>query len=295
MPTYHGCPVFAAGDAYNKNTSTSAISANSSKYIASMYTHGANRGFAIYVVKPAAWAANLATSATKTYDVHAPFYHEKDFRDPVPFASSFFIEPQADRHAVVVDTSTCRLYEMYAASFNGSTLSAYSGWEWDMTKPFVGTSTTTPPAGTSNPSSTASGLSEFAGAFRAGDLASGAINHALNFAPPIGSISCKAIVWPATSTGGCLGVVPPSSWATPYGAHLRLKSSFTLNCGSSCPQAQMIVAAMKKYGIYLSDTGGRGTAPQLAVMPDAGTNPFNGSDINHINQVKITDFDMLNP
>ena len=294
VPQFHGCPVFAAGDAYNSIVTTKAAMANSEYYVDSMYNHGADKGFAVYVIKPAAWVSNIASNATRTFAVHAPWWHQRDFTTPVPFDRSFFIEPQGDRHAVVVNTSTCRLYEMYDTRFDGTTLRAYSGWQWDMTKPFVGTSNTTPRAGTSNPSATASGLSEFAGAFRAGDVEAGAINHALNFAPPEGSISCSAIVWPATGTGGCGGAQGPGTWAVPYGAHFRLNPSFALSCGNTCPQAQMIVAAMKTYGIYISDTGSRGTALQLAVMPeDQASNPFNASDINHINQVKITDFEMI--
>lgn len=296
VPTFHGCPVFAGGGAYNSDVTSSAVEPNSSNYVDSMYTHGANQGFAVYVVKPAALVTNLASNSTKTYPVHTEPWHLKDFPAPIPFADSFFIEPQSDKHAVVVNTSTCTLYEMYGASFNGRTLSAFSGWEWDMRDQFVGTSATTPPAGTSNPSSTASGLSLFAGAFRSGDLAVGGIYHALDFGVPEGSISCTAIVWPATSTGGCGGHKAPSSWAVPYGARFRLKSTFNLTCGSSCPQAQMIVRAMKTYGLVISDTGGRGTGLQLWVMPEnSGTNSFSSSDINHISQVKITDLEMLKP
>jgi hypothetical protein len=135
----------------------------------------------------------------------------------------------------------------------------------------------------------ASGLSLFAGMVKWEDYQSGAINHALNWSAIAHSVSQYHFVVPASDTDQ-LTFNGTSSYQLPYGAHLRLKASFsTAGWG---PQASMVANAMKTYGIYLSDTGSSGNALYFANAPD-GSNPWNSSDLSALSQITLSDFDIL--
>lgn len=285
---YHGCPVFTDGDWYNAPIAKVPIDLNSAHYVQSMYENGDASGFVVYNVDPPPYRVNLATNRDSSYRVNSVPWHQNEFTDSVPWNADFFIESQSDAHAIVLNTQTCRLTEFYQGKFSGGELSAYSGWTWNLRKPL------TTPSG-NQPSSTASGLPIFAGLLKGEEIESSApIDHALNFAPPVGSISPSAFVEPATSTGGCEGCKGPNEWPMPYGAHLRLRSDFELSCGAGCPQAQKIVQALKNYGAFIYDTGSKDTGNQLEVAFDAaGHNPWIASDLANLEQIHITDMQLL--
>jgi hypothetical protein len=277
VATYQGCPVFTAGDYYNAPVSTSAVDPNSAAYISSMSRAGNTAGFyaSTGVERP-----NLATASTPLLTVKQQVsYHT--FPVPYPWAPGFFIEPLGDKHAMVVQTQSCHLYEAYGTVYSGSTLSAYSGANWDLTKPFV-------PLPPNSPSAMASGLPLFAGMVKWEDYQSGAIRHALNWAAIAHTVSYKKYVLPASDTDHL--TFNGSSYDLPYGAHLRLKASFsTAGWG---PQAQMVATALKTYGVYLSDTGSSGNALYFANASN-GTNPWSSSDLSALSHIHITDFDVL--
>jgi hypothetical protein len=52
---------------------------------------------------------------------------------PYPFGPDIQIEGGSDRHAIMVDASTCTLYELYAAHWNGGAPTAGSGAVFDLT------------------------------------------------------------------------------------------------------------------------------------------------------------------
>ena len=285
---YHGCPVFTAGDWYNAPISKSSLDQNSALYIQSMHDNGDTKGFVVYQVDPPPFRVNLATEASHVYRVQAVAYHQNEFAETVPWAPEYFIEPATDGHAIVLNTQTCKLTEFYQVKFSMGTLSAYSGWTWNLRVPL--TSPTD-----NQPSSTASGLPIFAGLLKGEEVESSApIDHALNFGPPAGSISPSAFVAPATSNGGCSGCAGPRAWAMPYGAHLRLRPDFELSCGTGCPQSQRIVQALKSYGAFIYDTGSNASGNQLAVGFDTeGHNPWDASDLANLEQIHITDMQLL--
>ncbi len=186
---------------------------------------------------------------------------------------------------MVLDTSACRLFELYNTQYAAGTLFAYSGFIWNLHA-----SMSSPRAGL--PSAMASGLSLFAGAVKWEEYVAGSINHALNWAPAAGSISQYNFVAPASDTGGLPFVGPATAPQIPYGAHLRLRPSFDVS--GLGPQARAVVKAMQTYGIYLADTGGTccGNALYFVNAVD-GSNRWNTSDLNGLAQVHISDFDVL--
>jgi hypothetical protein len=275
---YQGCPVFTAGDYYNAPISSASLDPNSANYITSQYSAGNTYGF---YASTGYEKVNQANNSTPLLTVKQKVsYHT--FPVPYPWQSGYYIEPLNDAHAMVVQTQSCHLYEAYSTSYSSGVLSAYSGANWDMTKGFV-------PLPGGSPSAMASGLSIFAGMVKWEDYQSGAIDHALNWAAPAGTVAAWKYVRPASDTDG-LAFKGTSAYQLPYGAHLRLKASFsTAGMG---PEATMVINAMKTYGIYLADTGSSSNA--LYFADDAnGTNPWNSSDLSALSKIHITDFDVV--
>lgn len=275
---YDGCPVFTAGDYYNADISSSAIDSHSADYINGAIAAGDNGGF---VASDNVYKVNNADNSTPLKTVRQKVSYHK-FPLPYPWQSGYYIEPLSDAHAMVAQTQSCHLYESYDTSYSSSVLSAYSGANWDLRKPFV-------PLPPGTPSSMASGLSLFAGMVKWEDYQSGSINHALDWDAVAGTVSQYTFVRPASDTDG-LTFKGSSQYAIPYGAHLRLKSSFSTDGWG--PQATMVANALKRYGMYLSDTGSSGNKLFFANAAD-GSNPWNSSDLAALSGIHLSDFDVI--
>jgi hypothetical protein len=269
--------VYTAGDYYNAPITTASIDPNSASYIHSVYAAGDTAGF---YASTGVERVNHASSTTPLLTVHPQVsYHT--FPVKYPWTSSFFISPLSDHHSIVVQAQSCHVYESYGTRYSSGVLSAYSGANWDLTKPFV-------PMSPGTPSSMASGLPMFAGMVKWEDYQSGAIRHALNWAAIAHTVAQYKFVRPASDTDWL--TFKGTGLQLPYGAHLRLKASFsTAGFG---PQAAMVAQAMKTYGIYLADTGSSGNALYFANAAD-GHNPWNSSDLSALGRIHITDFDLV--
>jgi hypothetical protein len=157
---------------------------------------------------------------------------------PYPFGPDVHVEGGSDRHAIVVDESTCILYELFAV--NRAQLTAGSGAIFALEGPDANDLR---PAGWT--SADAAGLSIFAGLLRPDEVEAGLIDHAIRM-----TVGCTAdrYVWPArhsTSTGR--GACPP------MGARFRLKGNFPLKGFSA--NARVILRAFKTYGFIVADNG----------------------------------------
>lgn len=275
--TYYGCREFNNGT-YSRDITNAAIDPNSAAYISSVMQAGDTSGF---YASTGVEQVNLANPSTQLYTVK-PRVKWHQFPKPYPWQTGFYIEPLSDEHAMIVQTTSCHLYESYGTQFAYQTLSAYSGANWALNQRFVPL-----PPGTS--SAMASGLPLFAGMVRWEDYESGAIDHALNWDGVAGSFAQYNFVRPAADTDE-LPFEGTSSYALPYGARLRLKASFsTAGWG---PQATMVANAMKTYGVYLADTGSSGNAIYFANASD-GSDPWSSSDLSSLSSITISDFDVL--
>jgi hypothetical protein len=275
---YHGCSVFTPDDYYGTVVTHAPADPKSSAYIGSVVEAGDQAGFS---ASTGVEQVNLADDATPRIKVHARVdYHP--FPVPYPWRAGFFIEPLADHHAMVVQDQTCHLYEAYDASYLGGTLSAFSGANWDLSKRFV-------PLPSGHPSAMASGLPLFAGLVRWEDYQAHCICHALDWSGIAHTVSHYGFVRPASDTDR-LTFYGHSSYELPYGAHLRLKASFsTAGWG---PQAKMVANAMKHYGIYLADTGTDVNGLYFANADD-GTDPWDGFDLAALSRIHLGDFEVL--
>ena len=142
----------------------------------------------------------------------------------------------SDHHILIVDTDTCTLYEIYDASFESGQWSGGSGAIWDLN------SNALRPAGWT--SADAAGLPILPGLVRYDEIVSGSINHALRFTVE----DTAGYIWPARHlTSDAQDGIPP------MGARFRLKADYDIS--GFPPEMQIILQAMKTYGIILADNG----------------------------------------
>ncbi len=143
-----------------------------------------------------------------------------------------------DRHAIVVDKGSCRLYETYSTRERHGRWTAYSGATWSLTSDKLRKNTWT--------SADAAGLPILPGLLRWNEVKNRDVDHAIRFTTDVTS---KHHLWPARHDAGSR-----SSWAyPPMGARFRLRASY--HPSGFGPAALAVVKAMKTYGLVLADNG----------------------------------------
>ncbi|MBL8916648.1 MAG: hypothetical protein JNM17_38460 [Archangium sp.] len=150
-----------------------------------------------------------------------------------------------DCHILVVERTERKLYELYNSTATGQNIAALGAFTWDLTKQYGEVL-----RGDQCTSADAAGLPIAALLPTADEVAAGEVPHALRFILPNARMKRQVYVRPATHAGG------PSSTnadAPPYGVRLRLKSTFDETPFNA--NARIILRAMKKYGLILSDGG----------------------------------------
>ncbi|MFN7998931.1 MAG: hypothetical protein U0Q18_35230 [Bryobacteraceae bacterium] len=194
---------------------------------------------------------------------------------PMPIPSTALIEGypkpgNGDRHVLVLDQSGCWLYELYRAFTKNGAWQADSTAVWDMTIPEQRPYTWT--------SADAAGLPIFAGLVRYDEVAAGAIHHALRFTVPT---TRQAFTLPATHWAS--SVTDPN--APPMGMRLRLKASFGISGFSAANQ--VILTAMKKYGLILADNG---SGIYISGAPDSR---WNNDDLGNLKSITASSFEVV--
>lgn len=148
----------------------------------------------------------------------------------------------ADRHVLYIDTAgapdNCTLYELYnAQNFTAAPWVAANGAIFPL-----GTTMLRPDQWTS---ADAAGLPILPTLVRVEEVMAGEINHAIRFTM---ARTAREFIHPATHAAGTTGADLP-----PMGLRLRLRASFD---ESRMPaSAQVIVRAMKRFGLILADNG----------------------------------------
>ncbi len=143
-----------------------------------------------------------------------------------------------DRHAVIVNKSTCRLYETFATRKVSGQWKAGSGATWSLT------SNKLRPAGWT--SADAAGLPILPGLLRLDEVKAGKVTHAIRFTTDVTS---RWYVWPARHQAGS----KKSHAYPPMGARFRLKASYSL--AGLRGDTKVVLKAMKRYGLVLADNG----------------------------------------
>jgi hypothetical protein len=191
---------------------------------------------------------------------------------PIPLNAPIEGNGTGDAHVIAVDKDNGVLYELYNASVNGDHWEASSGAIFHLNSDAL-----RPDGWTS---ADAAGLPIFPGLVRYDEVARGTITHALRFTLANNHVA-PAHIAPArhdvSSTGG--------QFSLPFGAKIRLKASVDISTYSA--QVQVILNAMKKYGLILADIG---SDMYISGAPDER---WNNDELSTLGKIKASDFEVI--
>jgi hypothetical protein len=283
-PTIGGCQVFPADNIWNTTVDDMPVDRNSEAYVASIgasealhpdFGAGLHDGAPIgipFVVVP--FEQPKVEIAFTPFGTEEPIPEESD-PGPYPIPPDAPIEggPDSlgDRHVIVVQEGSCTLHELYRAEpLPDGGWRAISAAKFDLESNELRIEGHT--------SADAAGLPIFPGLVRYDEVASGEISHALRFTAPV---TRRQYVWPARHFASGQGDVT----LPPMGQRFRLKADFDISGFS--PQNQVILRALKTYGMILADNG----APWFVTgTPD---DRWTDADLDQLKALTGSDFEAV--
>jgi hypothetical protein len=237
-------PMFPGDNVWNVAIDTLPVDANSAAYITTIgaaKTMHADFG-TVYNGAPNGIPFIVVPGSQPRVAVSFDYADESD-PGPYPVPPDAPIEggpsSTGDRHVLVVDRDGGKLYELFAAYPNPD-----GSWHAGSGAIFNLDGNALRPAGWT--SADAAGLPILPGLVRYEEVVAGEIPHALRFTAPQ---TRNAFIWPARHKASSLtGTNYP-----PMGQRFRLKAS--VDIASFGPNVQVILRALKKYGMFLADNG----------------------------------------
>ena len=240
LPTAPRCPVFPKTNAWNRRVDKLPVAPNSAAVIASIGTGTglhADFGSGLWQGGPIGIPLDVVSHKTSRSRVSFEYSDESDHVG-YPIPKGVHIEGGSDHHALLVDRSACRLYELGGLQRSGGRWHAWAGATWSLR------SNKLRPAGWT--SADAAGLPIFPGLARFDEAKRGVIDHALRFTV---QRTRRAYIYPARHYASSL--TDPD--LPPMGLRVRLKASFDV---SGFPrQARIVLVALKRYGMIVADNG----------------------------------------
>jgi hypothetical protein len=269
----NGFVPFTSSNLWNTDISSAPVDSNSdtiiSNWVGSVNLHpdwGTDPTYGIpYVV---------VNGSQPLVTVNLNAYGDESDPGPMPVPANAPVEggssSTGDRHVLVLDNGNCFLYELYNSSINSDgSWNADSTAAWDLLsdeqRPYTWTS------------ADAAGLPIFPGLVRYDEVASGKIQHAFRFTLPKTS---AAFTPPASHSAA----TSSNSSAPPMGMRIRLKASYDISGFDS--QMQVILTAMKHYGLILADNG---SALYVTGVSDSRW----GSDLDSLKNVPASAFEVV--
>jgi ribosomal protein L24E len=237
LPGAPACPMLPSDNAWNADISTLPVHSRSSQWLASTAASttrlhpdfGSSDDPAQPYGIPITIVRGDHAKRTFTFD-----YPSESDPGPYPFGPDIAIEAGSDRHALVIDSDACKLYELFA--MNGT--SAGSGAVFDLRSNGLRPDTWT--------SADAAGLPIAPGLLRYDEVAAGSVTHAIRFTV---QRTDRSYVWPARHQAGARS--DPA--LAPMGARFRLRGDFDVTKYRADTQA--VLRAMQRYGLILADNG----------------------------------------
>ena len=240
----NGLVLFPSNNPWNKDVSADPVDPNSDNLLASIgLTTGLHPDFGtVWNGAPSGIQYTVVSASQPKVNVTFEYDDESD-KGPYPIPANPPIEGgpngDGDRHILMLDRDSMILYELFYARFVNGKWTAGSGAIFNLN------SNALRPSGWT--SADAAGLPILPGLVRHDETVErGEINHALRF-------TCRstrrAYLPPATPFASSSNDVN----LPPMGMRVRLKAS--VNISSYPPSVQVILRALKKYGMFLADDG----------------------------------------
>ena len=239
-PHHYGCPILPPANPLNRDISRAPVDSHSADYVASIglsaHLHadfGSNPAYGIPF-------AVVGPRQPKVPIAFIEFGGESD-RGPYPVPPGAPVEgagAEGDRHVLVLQRSSCRLYELYNARRAGARWDAGSGAVFNLR------SSRLRPEGWT--SADAAGLPIFPLLARFEEVSAGRIDHALRVTVPR---TQRGYIHPATH----LASTSDDPRLPPMGLRLRLKASFSL--ARYHGEALVVLRALKRFGLIVADNG----------------------------------------
>ena len=275
-PTLEGCPLLPTNNIWNARIDQLPVDLNSNAYIESIgrdaHFH-LDFGSGLWNGSPIGIPYNVVGAGQPGLPVAFEYENESD-PGPYPIPNNPLIEggpnSTGDRHILILNRDNCTLYELFNAHFTAAGWQAGSGAIFDLR------SNDLRPAGWT--SADAAGLPILPGLVRYDEVPSGKITHAIRFTAPQ---TRRAYVWPARHFASSQTGAP----YPPMGQRFRLKASFDIRPYE--PQVQVILQAMKTYGIILADNG---SAWYVSGVPDER---WDNDILHNIDSLMGSDFEAV--
>jgi hypothetical protein len=272
------CPVFPRSSHWNRKVDRLPVHPRSSRIVArigrSAHLHP-DFGSGRYNGAPIGIPYTTVSRHQRRVRVSFQYADESD-REGYPIPRNVPIEggrrSGGERHAIVVDRSRCRLYELYVAYpvAGGRRWRAVPGAIWKLR------SNRLRPRGWT--SADAAGLPILPGLARYEELGRGGFDHALRVTVPR---TRRAYVYPARHFAS--DETNPDLPA--MGQRLRLKAGFDV---SRFPrQARAVLRTLKRYGMIVADNG----APWY--VTGAPARGWNNDDLHSLQRVKGSSFEVV--
>lgn len=276
--------IFPSDNPLNKNISQDPVDSRSDAIIALIGSPGLKADFGSGLWEGAPIGIPFILVCDSQPDIQVTF-RGNDYDDnygnesdpgpyPIPLTAPVEGNGAGDSHVLAVDIDNKILYELYNASTGNNVWEASGGATWDLK-----INDTRPPGWTS---ADAAGLPILPLLIRYEEVATGTIDHAIRF-----TLSKSKVMRGYTSPAShkVSGTNNDTSAPTPMGLRLRLKSGFDIS-GFSEPN-QVILNAMKNYGLILTDIG---SDLYITGAPD---DRWDNDDLNELKSVKATDFEVV--
>ena len=268
--------IFPADNAWNKDISQAEVDPYSSQITAGFSTNSikADFGSGLWDGAPIGIPYVVVCGNEKKINVVYTDYGDESDPGPFPIPLNTPIEGNGngDAHVIAVDKDNKVLYELFNANVSGDHWEASSGAVFDLK------SNALRPDGWT--SADAAGLPIFSGLVRYEEILKGEIDHPIRFTLN-SSLVKPAYIHPArhkvNSSGG--------QYSLPFGARIRLKANFDISTYSATNQ--IILRAMKKYGLILADIGSN------LYITGAPDERWNNDDLRKLGQLKGSDFEVV--
>ncbi len=193
---------------------------------------------------------------------------------PIPVSAPVEGNGTGDSHVLCADIDNRILYELYNASHGSASWEASSGAMWHLKTNAARTAGWT--------SADAGGMPILPLLVRYDEVAKGTIDHAIRFTLNKNKIS-KAYTAPASHLINGNNSDPATP--VPMGIRIRLKKTFDISGFSATNQ--VILTAMKNYGLILTDVG---SDLFISGAPD---DRWDNDDLHELNAVKGSDFEVI--